>query len=102
MDRSFRPKAPGPLDILLKDSQGNVIKNWANAIALRGMFSAEVPLSTEPNYGDWTIEVTSKNQRETHSFLIAQYVLPKFNVEIDTPNFATFNESKVRVRIRST
>ncbi|CAG7728605.1 unnamed protein product, partial [Allacma fusca] len=100
LDRSFRPKGPGPLDILLKDGQNNVIKKWSNAIALRGLFSAEVPLSSEPNYGDWTIEVTSKSQKETRSFLIAQYVLPKFNVEIDTPSFATFNESKVRVRIR--
>jgi hypothetical protein len=101
LDRSLRPYGPGPLEILIKDSQSNIIKKWSGAIAQRGVFSSELQLSSEPNLGDWKIEVSFKTQKETHPFTIAEYVLPKFNVEIDLPSYATFNQSKIVARIRA-
>lgn len=101
LDRLLRPYGSGPLDILFKDSQGNVIKKWTSVSTTRGVFSSELPLSSEPNLGDWTLEVTFKTQKEAHTITIAEYVLPKFNVEIDLPKFATFAESKIVARIRS-
>lgn len=102
LDRSLRPKGPGPIDVIAKDSKGNVIKQWRNAVVQRGMFSAELQLSSQPNLGDWTLEVSYKNQKESQQFLINEYVLPKFNVELQMPEHGTFNESKINVRVRAT
>lgn len=98
----------------------------------RGIFSSEFQLSSQPNLGDWTIHgkvllllpnfqlknkdykvkfininiftisVSAKTQKETQQFTIAEYVLPKFNVDINLPTYATFNSSKIVARIRAT
>jgi len=102
LDRSLRPKGPGPIDIVIKDSKKNIVKQWKNAVAQRGLFSSELGLSSEPNLGDWKIEVSYKNQKEHQKFTIAKYVLPKFNVDIEVPKYGTFNNSKIVVRVRST
>ncbi|XP_035709663.1 CD109 antigen isoform X3 [Folsomia candida] len=102
LDRSLRPKGPGTLDIVVKDSQGNIIKQWKNIVVQRGMFAEQLQLSSQPNLGDWTMEVTAQNQKETQQFAIAEYVLPKFNVDINMPSFGTFNSSKITTRVRAT
>lgn len=102
LDRSLRPKGAGPIDVIAKDSQGNIIKQWRNQVVQRGLFASELQLSTQPNLGDWTLEVQYKSQKESQQFTINEYVLPKFNVEIQMPEHGTFNESKITVRIRST
>jgi len=101
LDRLLRPYGPGPLDILIKDSQSNVIKKWTGVTTTRGLFTADLPLSSEPNLGDWAIEVGFKTQKEVLTITVAEYVLPKFNVEIELPHFATFTDSKIVARIRS-
>lgn len=68
LDRSLRPKGPGTLDIVVKDSQGNIIKQWKNIVVQRGMFAEQLQLSSQPNLGDWTMEVTAQNQKETQQF----------------------------------
>lgn len=102
LDRLLRPHGPGPINIHFKDGQGNIINQWQNAIVQKGIFSGELPLSEEPNLGDWSVNVGLKNQNEAQPFTVAQYILPKFNVELDLPAFATFSESKIVARIRAT
>ncbi|ODM93569.1 hypothetical protein Ocin01_13117 [Orchesella cincta] len=77
LDRSLRPKGPGPIDIIAKDSQGNVIKQWKNAVVQRGLFASELQLSSQPNLGDWSFEVGYKNQKEVQQFTINEYTYGK-------------------------
>jgi CD109 antigen len=102
LDRSLRPKAPGAVDIIVKDSQQNIIKQWKNTVIQRGIFSGDIQLSEQPNLGEWSVEVSAKNQKEKQQFTIAEYVLPKFNVDINLPTFGTFNSSKIVARVRAT
>lgn len=57
-----------------------------------GFVKGSLTLSKEPNLGDWSVEVVSKGgsidegeeEKESRSFSVDQYVLPKFKVRLIT------------------
>lgn len=59
------------------------------------MFNGELELSKSPVLGDWTIVALVENEQVEKKFLVAEYVLPKFEVTISTPEHVTFKEGKI-------
>lgn len=59
------------------------------------MYSDEIELSNSPVLGDWKIVVNVEDQLVEKGFQVAEYVLPKFEVTIDTAKDVTFKEGKI-------
>ena len=51
------------------------------------MFAASLKLADAPVMGDWNITVDVSGQLFRQSFLVAEYVLPKFDVEVIVPEY---------------
>lgn len=90
------------------DSASNVIKAYPKSGPLKidnekGFHAGQIQLSKEPNLGRWSIivqDVEGKGERETLSFDVDQYVLPKYKLELATmPSFVTYNDSKAVITL---
>lgn len=77
------------------------MKQWTRVVTTRGVFTGELELSKSPVLGDWNITVNVLDQVFNKGFLVAEYVLPKFEVTIDVPKHATFKDSRVVATIRA-
>ncbi len=75
------------------------MKQFKKAFTNKGVFSGEVELSDQPVLGDWNITVIVLGQEFSKSFKVAEYVLPKFEVDVSVPTYATFKESEVTAAI---
>ncbi|CAG0914373.1 unnamed protein product [Notodromas monacha] len=95
VDRKLRPSATTRIDVFVSDGKQNRVKQFKRAFTNRGVFSGEVELSDQPVLGDWNITVTVLGQEFSKTFKVAEYILPKFEVDIDLPPFATFRNSEV-------
>lgn len=51
--------------------------------------------------GDWHITVEVMGEVKKYKFEVAEYVLPKFDVTIDTPKHQYFQDGKIRATIRT-
>lgn len=68
---------------------------------LRGVVSEELQLSSYPVLGDWHITVEVMGEVKKYKFEVAEYILPKFDVTIDTPKHQYFQDGKIRATIRT-
>uniref|UniRef100_A0A8V5FT09 Uncharacterized protein n=2 Tax=Melopsittacus undulatus TaxID=13146 RepID=A0A8V5FT09_MELUD len=60
----------------------------------------EFPLTEEPILGNYRIIVTKKSGDKTnHSFLVEEYVLPKFDVTVSAPESLTVLDSELKVKV---
>ncbi|XP_042359642.1 CD109 antigen [Plectropomus leopardus] len=77
----------GPVDIIIRDPRGNLLRQWLSLDSVLGVVSKEFQLSDNPPLGKWTIEATVGNVTREKCFNVAHYVLPKFEVVIEAPSF---------------
>lgn len=77
------------------------MKQWNRALTTKGVFSGQLQLSDNPVLGDWNITVSVLDQTFHKNFQVAEYVLPKFEVSIDAPSYATFKDSKVAATVHA-
>ena len=52
--------------------------------------------------GDWNISVDVSGQIFTQSFQVAEYILPKFRVDVQLPDYGTLEESTTTAIIKAT
>ncbi|XP_076468190.1 CD109 antigen-like [Babylonia areolata] len=90
-----------PMDILIRDPDGNAIKRWRNVRGYgnTGVVEKSLPTSTDPPLGDWEIEVTVRGETETKKFAIRKYVLPKFEANVDVPKVFVTSEPALRGKV---
>lgn len=86
---------------LIQDGQGNRVKQWDRPSLHQGIFNGELELSQSPVLGDWEIVALIGNQTFSKGVQVAEYVLPKFEVTVDSPNHATFKEGKITVIVHA-
>uniref|UniRef100_A0A6B2E4V8 CD109 antigen n=1 Tax=Phlebotomus kandelakii TaxID=1109342 RepID=A0A6B2E4V8_9DIPT len=102
LDANLKPVQPKEkIQIFIQDAKQNRIKQWLDAQPVKGVYSNELQLSDLPVLGDWMIKVEAMGQKFSKNIEVAEYVLPKFEVTIDTPQFATFKDGKLRFTVRS-
>ncbi|KAJ8921010.1 hypothetical protein NQ315_015806 [Exocentrus adspersus] len=89
------------LHIFITDGQGNRVKEWKGVEAVRGVFTGDVKLSSSPVLGNWNISVTIHGQTYNKTIEVAEYVLPKFIIDIQTAKHITFKENKITVDIEA-
>ncbi|CAL8312181.1 unnamed protein product [Boreogadus saida] len=80
-----RPRG-GPVDVVVKDPRGNVVRQWLALNSTRGVVSRELQLSDHPPLGRWTVHTTVHDVERENHFTVAHYVLPKFQVRLSVPS----------------
>ncbi|XP_063775379.1 CD109 antigen-like [Pseudophryne corroboree] len=85
VDQNIRPYS-GLIDIILTDSQENIIQQWLKMKPDLGVLSMELVLSNNPNLGVWRIQATTKMFSNIQYFVVDDYVLPIFDVSLKVPS----------------
>uniref|UniRef100_G1SR15 CD109 antigen n=1 Tax=Oryctolagus cuniculus TaxID=9986 RepID=G1SR15_RABIT len=83
------------LNILLKDPKSNLIQQWLSQQNDLGVVSKTFQLSSHPIVGDWSIQVQVNDQTYYQSFHVSEYVLPKFEVVLQTPLYCSLNSKNL-------
>ncbi|XP_050076546.1 CD109 antigen-like [Anopheles maculipalpis] len=94
------PKAD-TISVHINDAKANRIKQWKEGKLVKGVFESELTLSTAPVLGAWTINVEVLGTKHNKVFEVDEYVLPKFEVTVESPGITTFKDGKVKAIIRS-
>ncbi|KAH9514214.1 hypothetical protein Btru_028388 [Bulinus truncatus] len=90
-----------PIDISIFDANSNKIKQWLKVTPTNGVITQELTLSTQPVLGDWKIQVEAGRTKEEKVFTVAEYVLPKFEVDVVMPSYALTTDNDVTVTVKS-
>ncbi|KAH8271018.1 hypothetical protein KR018_000174 [Drosophila ironensis] len=103
LDENTRPaKIDEPISVVISDGAQNRIKQISNIKLTKGVYSGELQLSEQPVLGTWKIAVTVGGEnRETKTFEVDKYVLPKFEVTIDTAKDVVAADKLVKATIRA-
>lgn len=104
LDSELRPvqlASDTPLSIYLTDPEKNRVKQWLKATPKTGVFTSEFQLSELPILGNWKFEAKVGNEKKSKQVEVAEYVLPKFDVKIDSSNDVSIKDGKLRAIIRS-
>lgn len=65
------------------------------------MVNEEFDLSDSPVLGEWNIITNIMGEEKRYKFEVAEYVLPKYEVLIDTPKHQYYKQGKVRASVRT-
>uniref|UniRef100_A0A2M4B954 CD109 antigen n=2 Tax=Anopheles marajoara TaxID=58244 RepID=A0A2M4B954_9DIPT len=102
LDPNTKPLAKATsIDVYINDGKGNRIKQWKNGTLVKGVFESMLTLSAAPVLGAWSINLEVLGTKHNKAFEVDEYVLPKFEVTIESPGITTFKDGKVKVIVRS-
>ncbi|XP_051162280.1 CD109 antigen isoform X2 [Leptopilina boulardi] len=101
LNSGMKPANPKQVEIHVMDGKGNRIKQWVRPTLTRGVFGGEIELSESPVLGDWKIVAIVDEQTIEKEFQVAEYVLPNFEVSIDSPAHIAFKDEKIHVTVRA-
>uniref|UniRef100_A0A672L3U8 Alpha-2-macroglobulin-like protein 1 n=1 Tax=Sinocyclocheilus grahami TaxID=75366 RepID=A0A672L3U8_SINGR len=83
-----------------QDPYSNRIGQWLNQDTRIGILDLSHSMSPEATQGYYTITAwDEKNKQISHSFEIKEYVLPKYEVNIDFPSVITVQDKEVTLKI---
>ncbi|NXW49381.1 OVOS protein, partial [Nyctiprogne leucopyga] len=100
LDFDFKPVQEMYPLIAIQDPQGNRIFQWQNVTSEMNIIQIEFPLTEEPILGIYKIIVAKKSgERTNHSFLVEEYVLPKFDITVTAPESLTVLDSEFTVKV---
>ncbi|KAM4672096.1 LOW QUALITY PROTEIN: ovostatin-like [Amazona ochrocephala] len=100
LDFNFKPIQEMYSLIAIQDPRGNRIFQWQNVTSEMYIIQIEFPLTEEPILGSYRIIVAKKSGDKTnHSFLVEEYVLPKFDVTVSAPASLTVLDSEFTVKV---
>ncbi|NXX73862.1 OVOS protein, partial [Urocolius indicus] len=98
--KDFKCKQTVSLYSFLQDPWGNRIFQWQNVTSEMKIIRIEFPLTEEPILGSYRIIVAKKSGDKTHhSFLVDEYVSPKFDVTVTAPESLTILDSEFTVKV---
>ncbi|KAK4294086.1 hypothetical protein Pmani_033266 [Petrolisthes manimaculis] len=95
----LRPSVTGAIDVYITDGAGNRVREWRRVFTNRGVWSGELELAQEPVMGNWNISVDVLGQVTSRTVQVAYYILPKFEVTVDLPEYATFDQGIITATV---
>ncbi|XP_017152343.1 CD109 antigen isoform X4 [Drosophila miranda] len=103
VDEYTRPaKIDKPITIAITDGAQNRIKQLSDIKLTKGVYSGELQLSEQPVLGTWKIAVSVDGDgTETKTFEVDKYVLPKFEVIVESPKDLAVQDKVVKATIRA-
>ncbi|NXI72840.1 OVOS protein, partial [Anseranas semipalmata] len=100
LDFNFKPVQEMYPLIAIQDPRNNRIFQWQNVTSEMNIVQIEFPLTEEPILGNYKIIIAKKSgDRTNHSFLVEEYVLPKFDVTVTAPESLTVMDSEFTVKV---
>lgn len=78
-----------------------MVKEWNGVYADYGVFAGELNLSKNPVLGKWNISVTIDGQHYFKTIEVANYILPKFIIDIQAPKHMTFTQNILTATIQT-
>ena len=73
-------------ELWIEDPRGRRIKQWKEQTLMKGLLQQQFTLSEEPELGTWTIQMKAGDVKDSATFTVSEYVLPKFEVTIKSPS----------------
>ncbi|XP_017954315.1 CD109 antigen isoform X4 [Drosophila navojoa] len=103
LDENTRPAAiDKPITIAISDGEQNRIKQLTNVRLTKGVYTGELQLSEQPVLGKWSIAVNvADDTAASKSFEVAKYVLPKFEVVVESAKDVAVQDGVVKATIRA-
>lgn len=102
LDAHTKPLVDAKVEIFITDGADNRIKQFENPKFIKGVFQSELQLSDLPIMGTWKIHVkVNDGEENVKEFDVAEYVLPKFEVTIDSNPDITFKDGKVSATVKA-
>ncbi|XP_059163153.1 CD109 antigen-like isoform X2 [Physella acuta] len=91
-------------DVIIKDAKGNRIRQWLNLVdsSAGGVDQLSLKLADITPTGDWEISVTMKGIEEKKTFTVDNYVLPTYEVQIQTKSFGVTYDPTLPITIKAT
>ncbi|MEQ2220467.1 hypothetical protein ILYODFUR_005762, partial [Ilyodon furcidens] len=100
LDANFIPVNRVYREVVLQDPNSNRIAQWLNKTIGDGILDLSHPSIPEAAQGTYTISVvTDKGEEISHNFDIKEYVLPKFEVQVDLPSVITILDKTTTFKI---
>ncbi|XP_016940135.3 CD109 antigen isoform X6 [Drosophila suzukii] len=103
LDEDTRPAViDKPISVVITDGAQNRIKQFTDVKLTKGVYTGELQLSEQPVLGTWKISVSVDGDiRETKTFDVDKYVLPKFEVIVDTAKDVVQADNVIKATIRA-
>ncbi|XP_059162965.1 CD109 antigen-like [Physella acuta] len=89
------------MDISIYDAQKIKIKQWVKVSPEKGVIAQELTLSSQPVLGEWKISVEAGKMKEEKSFTVAEFVLPKFKVEVIMPPYVLTSDADITFIVKA-
>ncbi|XP_036269992.1 CD109 antigen [Pipistrellus kuhlii] len=90
----FKPSKT-PVNIQIMDPKYNLIQQWLSEKGNLGVISKTFQLSSHPMLGEWFIRAQVNKQSYHLLFQVAEYVLPKWEVALQTPLYYRVNSKSL-------
>lgn len=88
--------------IYIEDPQRNRIAQWRNVSGRAGIVQLELDMPSEPPLGTYNVAVVEQSGGDSvasHSFTVEEYVLPTFEVSIQTPSYLNYLDKSVTLKV---
>ncbi|XP_026329682.1 CD109 antigen-like isoform X2 [Hyposmocoma kahamanoa] len=89
----------GAVDVSVLDSGGSPVRQWVASNLDRGLLTRELLLADEPALGQWTIQAEVRGQMYSRQIMVADYVMPKFEMEMKMPKEILFSDRRFTVNV---
>jgi len=100
LNQDTKPFNASNVEVFITDAENNRLKQWSNISLDHGVFKNEFNLSDSPALGPWNVHVKVNDEKETNKqFIVARYVLPKFEVTATADPFLTFKDETLKVTV---
>ncbi|XP_073932206.1 alpha-2-macroglobulin-like isoform X2 [Castor canadensis] len=100
VDKSLRPLHELFTSVYIEDPKMNRIMQWQNIELENGLKQLSFSLSSEPIQGSYKIVTLKQSGKRTeHSFIVEEFVLPKFEVQVKVPKVVNLLDEEVNVTV---
>lgn len=81
------------------DPSGHIMRRWLSRQSNLGTVSLEYPLSDQPRFGEWKVQVIAQGQYEELPFLVEEYYQTRFEVNVTIAPFFFNTEEYIHGKI---
>ncbi|KAL0849223.1 hypothetical protein ABMA28_013556 [Loxostege sticticalis] len=98
LDKHLLPLS-NTVDVSVLDAGGSPVWQKLTVPLEKGIYTDQFKLTDEPALGEWTIQIEARGQTYSRQILVADYVMPKFQMDIQLPKEVLFTEGRFTVNI---
>ncbi|XP_063966521.1 complement C3-like isoform X2 [Lytechinus pictus] len=96
VDQDMKPSSE-LVHMMIVNPQGIIVEQFRETRAVNGFLDKTFTFDTEPMFGNWSVTVLHGHEFEknkTVKFEVREYVLPRFTIKINTPDFIIESSSQ--------